>query len=133
MAAADKFSWRIQPPSTGAGITYPVREIPHSDYNIIVFSTKKKTVGIRIPNNNIVREIVKKFGNPIVSTSILDEDAVIEYSTDPELIYEKYKELVDLVIDGGYGMNIASTVVDCTDDNNYKIIREGKGNIDLIY
>jgi len=98
-----------------------------------IFSTKKKTVGIRIPNNNIVREIVKKFGNPIVSTSILDEDAVIEYSTDPELIYEKYKELVDLVIDGGYGMNIASTVVDCTDDNNYKIIREGKGNIDLIY
>ena len=98
-----------------------------------IFSTKKKTVGIRIPNNNIVREIVKKFGNPIVSTSILDEDAVIEYSTDPELIYEKYKELVDLVIDGGYGMNIASTVVDCTDDNDYKIIREGKGNIDLIY
>ena len=98
-----------------------------------IFSNKKKTVGIRIPNNNIVREIVKKFGNPIVSTSILDEDAVIEYSTDPELIYEKYKELVDLVIDGGYGMNIASTVVDCTDDNNYKIIREGKGNIDLIY
>ena len=98
-----------------------------------IFSNKKKTVGIRIPNNNIVREIVKKFGNPIVSTSILDEDAVIEYSTDPELIYEKYKELVDLVIDGGYGMNIASTVVDCTDDNDYKIIREGKGNIDLIY
>tara|TARA_B110000444_G_C18733076_1_gene544235 strand:- start:145 stop:768 length:624 start_codon:yes stop_codon:yes gene_type:complete len=98
-----------------------------------IFSNKKKTVGIRIPNNNIVREIVKKFGNPIVSTSILDENAVIEYSTDPELIYEKYKELVDLVIDGGYGMNIASTVVDCTDENDYKIIREGKGNIDLIY
>ena len=98
-----------------------------------IFSNKKKTVGIRIPNNNIVREIVKKFGNPIVSTSILDEDAVIEYSTDPELIYEKYKELVDLVIDGGYGMHIASTVVDCTDENDYKIIREGKGNIELIY
>ncbi|MDG2164380.1 MAG: L-threonylcarbamoyladenylate synthase [Flavobacteriales bacterium] len=98
-----------------------------------IFSNKKKTVGIRIPNNNIVREIVKKFGNPIVSTSILDENAVIEYSTDPELIYEKYKDLVDLVIDGGYGMNIASTVVDCTDENDYKIIREGKGNIDLIY
>ena len=98
-----------------------------------IFSNKKKTVGIRIPNNNIVREIVKKFGNPIVSTSILDEDAVIEYSTDPELIYEKYNDLVDLIIDGGYGMNVASTVVDCTDENDYKIIRQGKGSIDLIY
>ena len=98
-----------------------------------IFSNKKKTVGIRIPKNNIVREIVKKFGNPIVSTSILDEDAIIEYSTDPELIHEKYKDLVDIVIDGGYGMNIASTVIDCTDDNDYRIIREGKGNIDLIY
>ncbi len=74
-----------------------------------------------------------KLGRPIVSTSILDEDAVIEYLTDPELIYEKYKELVDIEIDGGYGMNVASTVIDCTDKNDYKIIREGKGNIDLIY
>ena len=98
-----------------------------------IFSFKKKTVGIRIPNNNIVREIVKKLGSPIVSTSILDQDAIIEYSTDPELIYEKYKDLVDLIIDGGYGMNVASTVVDCTDENDYKIIRQGKGSIDLIY
>ena len=98
-----------------------------------IFSNKKKTVGIRIPNNNIVREIVKKLGSPIVSTSILDQDAIIEYSTDPELIYEKYKDLVDLIIDGGYGMNVASTVVDCTDENDYKILRQGKGSIDLIY
>ena len=98
-----------------------------------IFSNKKKTVGIRIPNNNIVRQIVKKFGNPIVSTSILDEDTIIEYSTDPELIYEKYKDLVDIVIDGGIGMNVASTIVDCTDENDFKIIREGKGKIDLIY
>ena len=98
-----------------------------------IFSNKKKTVGIRIPNNNIVREIVKKLGSPIVSTSIIDEDAIIEYSTDPELIYEKYKDLVDLIIDGGYGMNVASTIVDCTDENDYKIIRQGKGSIDLIY
>ena len=98
-----------------------------------IFSNKKKTVGIRIPNNNIVREIVKKLGSPIVSTSIIDEDAIIEYSTDPELIYEKYKDLVDLIIDSGYGMNVASTVVDCTDENDYKIIRQGKGSIDLIY
>ena len=98
-----------------------------------LFSKNKKTVGIRIPNNNIAREIVNKFGNPIVSTSIIDEDTIVEYSTDPELIHEKYKDIVDIVIDGGYGMNVASTVVNCTDENDYKIIREGKGNIDLIF
>ena len=98
-----------------------------------IFSNKKKTVGIRIPENNIIREIVKQLGSPIISTSIHDEDEVIEYSTDPELIYEKYKHQVDLVIDGGYGMNVASTVIDCTDENEYKILREGKGNLDLIY
>jgi tRNA threonylcarbamoyl adenosine modification protein (Sua5/YciO/YrdC/YwlC family) len=98
-----------------------------------IFSNKKKTVGIRIPDNNIIREIVKQLGSPIVSTSIHDEDDVIEYSTDPELIYEKYKHQVDLVIDGGYGMNVASTVIDCSDENDYKILREGKGNLDLIY
>ena len=98
-----------------------------------IFSNKKKTVGIRIPHNNIARQIVKKFGNPIVSTSILDEDTIIEFSTDPELIHEKYKDLVDIVIDGGYGMNVASTIVDCTDENDLKIIREGKGKIELVY
>src|SRR5690606_9541354 len=79
-----------------------------------LFSTKKKTVGIRVPDNNIVREIVKELGNPIVTSSIRDEDDIIEYSTDPELIYEKCQDLVDLVIDGGYGDNVASTVVDVT-------------------
>ena len=98
-----------------------------------IFSYKKKTVGIRIPDNNIARQIVKKFGNPIVSTSILDEDTIIEYSTDPELIYEKYRDLVDIVIDGGFGTNVGSTIVDCTDENDFKIIREGKGKIDLVY
>ncbi len=98
-----------------------------------MFSNKKKTVGIRIPENNITREIVKQLGSPIVSTSIHDEDDIIEYSTDPELIYEKYSNQVDMVIDGGYGMNIASTVVNCTEDDEYIIIREGKGNLDLIY
>jgi tRNA threonylcarbamoyl adenosine modification protein (Sua5/YciO/YrdC/YwlC family) len=72
---------------------------------------KKKTVGIRVPDNNIAREIVKLLGNPIVSTSIHDEDEVIEYSTDPELIFEKWNNKVDLVIDGGYGDNIASTII----------------------
>jgi tRNA threonylcarbamoyl adenosine modification protein (Sua5/YciO/YrdC/YwlC family) len=92
---------------------------------------KKKTVGIRIPDNNIVREIVRELGNPIISTSIYDEDDVIEYTTDPELIYEKWKDKVDLIIDGGYGDNLASTVIDLS-DGNIQIIREGKGDIDII-
>ena len=86
---------------------------------------KKKTVGIRIPNNNIVRAIVKALGNPIISTSIHDEDDVIEYTTDPELIFEKWEHLVDGVIDGGFGGNLASTIIDLTDAVP-KIIREGK-------
>lgn len=98
-----------------------------------IFSNKKKTVGIRIPDNNITREIVKQLGSPIISTSIHDDDDVIEYSTDPELIYEKYQHQVDLVIDGGYGLNIASTVVDCSDESEYMILREGKGDAELIY
>lgn len=98
-----------------------------------IFSNKKKTVGIRIPDNNIARELVKELGSPIVSTSIRDEDDIIEYSTDPELIFEKYKHQVDLVIDGGYGMNVGSTIIDCKDDSEYLIIREGKGDLDLIY
>ena len=90
---------------------------------------KKTTVGIRVPDNAIALEIVKQLGNPIVSTSIYDEDDVIEYTTDPELIFEKWQNLVDVVIDGGYGDNEASTVIDCT-NGEFEIIREGKGNID---
>jgi tRNA threonylcarbamoyl adenosine modification protein (Sua5/YciO/YrdC/YwlC family) len=91
-----------------------------------IFQSKKKTIGIRIPDNNILASIIEELGNPLVSTSIHDEDEVIEYTTDPDLIYEKYKERVDLVIDGGYGDNQASTVVDCTGDEP-EIIRQGKG------
>lgn len=91
-----------------------------------LIQSKKKTVGIRIPNNTIPIEIVRELGNPIMSTSIHDEDEVIEYTTDPELIYEKYNKLVDIVIDGGYGDNEPSTVVDCTVAEPL-IIREGKG------
>lgn len=94
-----------------------------------LLSSKKKTVGIRIPDNNIVREIVKQLGNPIVTTSIRDEDDILEYSTDPELIHEKYENLVDMVIDGGYGDNIASTVVDLT-SGDFEVIREGKGDLE---
>ena len=92
---------------------------------------KKKTVGIRVPDNNIAREIVKLLGNPIVSTSIHDEDEVIEYSTDPELIFEKWNNKVDLVIDGGYGDNIASTIIDLT-GYEPEVIREGKGSLDIL-
>jgi len=93
-----------------------------------VLNAKKKTVGIRVPNNNIPRDIVRSLGNPIITTSIHDEDEILEYSTDPELIFEKYKNLVDIVIDGGYGANVASTVVDCSNDD-FEVIREGLGDI----
>ncbi len=95
-----------------------------------LLSSKKKTVGIRVPDNNIARQIVKLLGNPILSTSIRDEDEILEYTTDPELIYEKYQDKVDFVIDGGYGDNQASTVIDCT-SGGFEIIREGKGIIDM--
>ena len=94
-----------------------------------LLASNKKTVGIRVPDNNIARQIVKLLGNPLLSTSIHDEDDIIEYTTDPELIYEKYQDKVDLVIDGGYGDNVASTVIDCT-SGDFEIIREGKGNIE---
>ncbi|WP_268846700.1 L-threonylcarbamoyladenylate synthase [Flavobacterium aestivum] len=92
---------------------------------------KKTTVGIRIPDNAIVLEIVRQLGNPIVSTSIHDEDEVIEYTTDPELIFEKWQNLVDLVIDGGYGDNIGSTIIDLSEYEPI-VIREGKGSIDIL-
>lgn len=87
---------------------------------------KKTTVGIRVPDNAIALEIVKQLGNPIVSTSIHDDDAVLEYSTDPELIFEKWQNLVDLVIDGGYGDNVGSTIVDLS-GHEPVLIRAGKG------
>lgn len=96
-----------------------------------LLNSKKKTVGIRVPDHSIPRLLVKELGQPILTTSIRDEDDVIEYSTDPELIYEKYKDLVDVVIDGGYGNNVASTVVDCSTDQ-IEVIREGLGEISEI-
>jgi len=92
---------------------------------------KKKTVGIRIPDNNIARAIVAELGNPIISTSIHDEDDVLEYTTDPELIFEKWQNLVAAVIDGGYGDNHASTVIDLT-NSIPEVIREGKGSLDIL-
>ena len=93
---------------------------------------KKKTVGIRVPDNTIARTLVKKLGNPIISSSIYDEDELIEYTTDPELIFEKWQDKVDIVIDGGYGDNVASTVIDLS-EGVPTLIREGKGSIEGLF
>ena len=104
--------------------------LPASNKVPKLFKNNKKTVGIRMPGNNIILEIVKNFGQPILTTSIHDDDEVLEYTTDPELIHEKLGQLVDVVIDGGYGHNIPSTVVDCT-DHEPLIIRQGLGELKL--
>ncbi|RDK86920.1 L-threonylcarbamoyladenylate synthase [Marinirhabdus gelatinilytica] len=98
--------------------------------NLPTVFKKKKEVGIRVPDNSIARAIVSQLGNPIISTSIKDEDEVIEYTTDPELILEKWGKLVDVVIDGGYGGNVASTVIDLT-GSEPELIREGKGSLEI--
>lgn len=92
------------------------------------FKGKKKTVGIRVPDNNIIREIVRELGNPIFSSSVHDKDEIIGFTTDPELIHDDWGEKVDIVIDGGYSGNEVSTIVDCTNDE-INIIREGKGEL----
>ncbi len=92
-----------------------------------LFHSKKKTIGIRVPDNAIARAIVEALGNPIVSSSIHDDDEVIEYTTDPDLIYERYEDQIDLLVDGGFGDNEASTVLDCTGDE-IEILREGEGD-----
>lgn len=96
-----------------------------------IFHRKKKTIGIRIPDNSIPREIVKALGRPIIASSVHDEDEIVEYTTDPELIAEKYDHLVDLVIDGGIGDLFASSVVDLS-EGYPEIIREGKGDLALL-
>lgn len=96
-----------------------------------ILQMSKKTIGIRIPNHNVPRLLVQELGQPILTTSIHDEDDVVEYSTDPELIFEKYQHMVDVVIDGGYGQNVASTVLDCTGEE-VELIREGLGQLEDI-
>lgn len=95
-----------------------------------LFMGKKKTVGIRIPGNNIIREIVRELGKPVITTSIHDSDDLVEYITDPELIHEKYQDFVDVVVDGGYGRNEASTIVDCT-GAEIIIVRQGLGVLEF--
>jgi tRNA threonylcarbamoyl adenosine modification protein (Sua5/YciO/YrdC/YwlC family) len=95
-----------------------------------MFKNRKKTVGIRIPDNNIVLELVRELGSPIITTSVHDQDEVIEYTTDPELINEKYHDFADVIINGGYGRNEASTIVDCTGEE-IVIVRQGLGELEL--
>ncbi|MDF1570228.1 MAG: L-threonylcarbamoyladenylate synthase [Bacteroidales bacterium] len=94
-----------------------------------ILKQNKKTVGIRIPDNNIILEIVRQLGRPILTTSLKEDDEILEYNTDPEIIHETYKDQVDLVIDGGYGGIIPSTILDCTSDEP-QLIREGLGAVD---
>lgn len=108
----------------------PYTFILNGSNNLPSVFKKKKTVGIRVPKNNIALAIVEALGNPIISTSIRDEDEVLEYTTDPELIAEKWDKQVAVVIDGGYGDNIASTVIDLT-QSEPEVIREGKGSLDI--
>jgi tRNA threonylcarbamoyl adenosine modification protein (Sua5/YciO/YrdC/YwlC family) len=96
-----------------------------------ILHSKKKTIGIRVPDHNVPRMLVEALGQPILTTSINDEDEVVEYSTDPELIFEKYANLVDIVIDGGYGQNVASTILDCT-GVEVEIMRQGLGKLEDI-
>jgi len=94
-----------------------------------LFKGRKRTVGVRIPDNNICRQIVKELDHPIMSTSIHDEDKIRDYTTDPEIIYDKYENLVDIVIDGGFGHNKPSTIVDCS-DGSFTITRQGLGKLE---
>ncbi len=91
-----------------------------------IFQNKKKTIGIRIPDEQIISTIIEELGHPIATTSILDDDTILEYTTDPEIIHDKFKDKVDIVIDGGFGGNQPSTIIDCT-GNELLILREGKG------
>lgn len=108
----------------------PYTFILHASHNVPrVLKHNKKTVGIRIPENNIILEIVRKLGHPILTTSVKDDDEIMEYSTDPEMIYDTFKDQVDLVIDGGYGGILPSTIINCT-GSEPELIREGLGEID---
>lgn len=113
------------------GLPGPYTFILPGNNNLPKDFKKKKTVGIRVPKNAIIMALVEALGNPIVSTSIRDDDDVLEYTTDPELIYEKWDKLVDIVIDGGYGGNVGSTIIDLS--TGYpEVIREGKGSLDIL-
>ena len=107
----------------------PFTFILEADNNVPkLFKNNKRTIGIRIPDNNIPRAIVEALGNPILTTSLHDEDELVDYTTDPELIYERFKNWADVIIDGGPGNNVPSTIVDCT-SGQPEIVRQGIGEL----
>ena len=109
----------------------PFTFIVHANNQIpAMFRHRKKTLGIRIPDNNVTLEIVRDLGRPLMTTSIHEDDEITEYITDPELIHEKYDDFADLVVDGGFGGNEPSTVVDCTGPEPV-ILRQGKGVLEI--
>lgn len=93
-----------------------------------LFKNNKRTVGVRVPDNLIVRSIIEEMGHPLLTTSLKSDDEILEYFTDPIDIYDDYKKLVDIVIDGGIGGNVPSTLIDCT-DSDFEILREGAGEL----
>jgi tRNA threonylcarbamoyl adenosine modification protein (Sua5/YciO/YrdC/YwlC family) len=97
-----------------------------------IFHNRKKSVGIRIPNHNVPREIVRMLGNPIVTTSIHADDKIVDYMTDPELIHEKYEKLVDIVVASEFGGKIPSTIIDCS-DGDFEVVREGAGSSEILF
>ena len=122
-AKVDNTTFKLMKKNLPGAFTF----ILNGNNNLPKLFRNKKTVGIRIPDNNIIRELVKGLGNPILSTSVKDEDdEILEYYTDPELIEERYSNIADVVINSGYGTLAPSTVVDCTGDEPI-IIRQGKG------
>lgn len=109
----------------------PYTFVLEANSNVPKFIQKKKNVGIRVPDNNIARQIVKELGRPILNASLKIKDDFLEYYTDPELIYEQYQDKVDIVIDGGAGDYVPSSVIRCV-DGDISLIREGKGDVSFI-
>lgn len=122
----DKSVYRLMKVNLPGAFTFILKasnEVPK------LFVSKRKTVGIRVPDHKVTQTIVERLGNPLLSTSLPQNDDFTEYMTDPEEIYEKYGKLVDIVIDSGMGDNVASTVVDCSASDGWEIIRQGKGEL----
>ena len=95
-----------------------------------ILNASKKTVGIRVPDHAIPRQIVRELGNPIITTSIKDDDDIQEYPTDPEEIFERFQHQVDIVVDGGFGGNVPSTIIDATTDD-FDVVRQGLGQLEV--
>lgn len=124
-AKVDNATFKLMKKNTPGPFTFI---LPASNRIPDIFMDKKKTIGIRIPDNTIPIAITQELGYPLITTSIKDDDEIIEYTTDPELIYERFGHLVDLTVDGGFGGNIGTTVVNCTTEE-FEIVREGKGEL----